>query len=40
MNNALNDSISLLSKGLGIAQGTAETLGRALGRGRKDDVVA
>lgn len=40
VNNALNDSISLLSKGLGIAQGTAETLGRALGRGRKDEDVA
>ncbi len=34
VNNALNDSIRLLSRGLGVAQGTAETLGRALGRTR------
>lgn len=33
VNNALNDSIRLLSKGIGVAQGTAETLGRALNRG-------
>ncbi|MGH3519560.1 MAG: hypothetical protein ACRDQ7_19505 [Haloechinothrix sp.] len=33
VNNALNDSIRLLSKGIGLAQGTAETLGRALNRG-------
>ncbi|GAA5102225.1 hypothetical protein [Haloechinothrix salitolerans] len=40
VNNALNDSIRLLSKGLGVAQGTAETLGRALGRTRatKDET--
>ncbi|MPY78200.1 MAG: hypothetical protein GEV04_06830 [Actinophytocola sp.] len=34
VNNALNDSIRLLSKGLGVAHGTAETLGKALGRAR------
>ncbi|MGH3449809.1 MAG: hypothetical protein ACRDQW_03600 [Haloechinothrix sp.] len=33
VNTALNDSIRLLSKGIGVAQGTAETLGRALNRG-------
>ncbi|WP_034270724.1 hypothetical protein [Haloechinothrix halophila] len=40
VNNALNDSIRLLSKGLGVAQGTAETLGKALGRARtpKDET--
>lgn len=40
VNNALNDSIRLLSKGLGVAQGTAETLGKALGRSRtpKDET--
>lgn len=32
VNTALNESIKLLSKGLGVAHGTAETLGRALNR--------
>lgn len=33
VNNALNDSIRLMSRGLGVAQDTAETLGRAINRG-------
>lgn len=33
VNNALNDSIRLLSRGIGVAHDTAETLGRALNRG-------
>lgn len=34
VNNTLNDSIRLLTKGLGMAQGTAESLGKALTRAR------
>lgn len=34
VNNALNDSIRLLSKGLGFAHGTAESLGKALSSAR------
>lgn len=39
VNTTLNESIRLLSRGIGVAQGTAETLGRALNRGlgRADD---
>lgn len=41
VNNTLNDSIRLLTKGLGMAQGTAESLGKALTRARnKADEAA
>lgn len=42
VNSTLNDSIKLMTKGLGVAQGTAESVGRAIGkvRGRADETAA
>lgn len=40
VNTTLNDSIRLLTRGVGLAQGTAESLGRAVLRRSRDDVEA
>lgn len=40
VNTTLNESISLLTRGLGVAQGTAETVGRAIGKVRGRDEAA